>query len=209
MPVLSELKQKGDEAALQDFLDHVAGALLAVVVVVTGLGILLAPWIARLFLLFADEATSDIVPLTAEMLRITFPYLTFISMTALAGAVLNSFRHFGLPAFTPVLHNLGVIAAHAAAGAATSTCPKWRWPGACSWPARCNCCCCGRRMGALGPATAAEVQPAPRRRAPGVQADAADDLFLVGGAGEPAGRHHVRLAAGAGGAVAGCTTPIA
>src|SRR5688572_3131684 len=110
VPVLSELKQKGDQEALQEFLDHVAGALLAVVVVVTGLGMLMAPWIARLFLLFADSSESDIVPLTAEMLRITFPYLTFISMTALAGAVLNTFRHFGLPALTPVLHNLGVIA---------------------------------------------------------------------------------------------------
>lgn len=110
VPVLSELKQRGDERALQDFLDHVAGALLAVVVIVTGLGIAFAPWIARLFLFFADTSESDIVPLTAQMLRITFPYLTFISMTALAGAVLNSFRHFGLPALTPVLHNLGVIA---------------------------------------------------------------------------------------------------
>lgn len=111
VPVLSALKQKGDQEALQDFLDHVAGALLAVVVVVTGLGMLLAPWIARLFLLFADDSKAGMVDLTADMLRITFPYLMFISMTALAGSVLNSFRHFGLPALTPVLHNVGVIAA--------------------------------------------------------------------------------------------------
>ncbi|MFA6986713.1 MAG: murein biosynthesis integral membrane protein MurJ [Arenimonas sp.] len=108
VPVLSELRQKGDEAALRDFLDHVAGALLAVVVTITGLGILFAPWIARLFLLFAGK-DSEQVAMTAEMLRITFPYLAFISMTALSGAVLNSFRQFGLPAFTPVLHNLAVI----------------------------------------------------------------------------------------------------
>ncbi len=111
VPVLSALKQQGDQEALQDFLDHVAGALLAVVIVVTGLGMLLAPWIARLFLLFADDSKAGMVDLTADMLRITFPYLMFISMTALAGSVLNSFRHFGLPALTPVLHNLGVIAA--------------------------------------------------------------------------------------------------
>ena len=108
VPVLSELRQKGDEVALRDFLDHIAGALLAIVVTITGLGILFAPWIARLFLLFAGQ-DSEQVALVAEMLRITFPYLTFISMTALSGAVLNSFRHFGLPAFTPVLHNLAVI----------------------------------------------------------------------------------------------------
>jgi putative peptidoglycan lipid II flippase len=110
VPVLSELKQKGDEKALQDFLDLVAGALLAVVVLVSGLGMLLAPWIAKLFLAFASEEAGT-VPLAAEMLRVTFPYLVFISMTALAGAVLNSFKQFGLPALAPVLHNLMVIAA--------------------------------------------------------------------------------------------------
>lgn len=110
VPVLSELRQRGDKAALQDFLDHIAGALLAVVVAVSGLGMLAAPWIARLFLLFADEDAGT-VPLVAEMLRVTFPYLTFISMTALAGAALNSFKRFGLPALTPVLHNLAMIGA--------------------------------------------------------------------------------------------------
>src|SRR5688572_11124210 len=110
VPVLSELHQRGDREALQDFLDHVAGALLAIVVLITGLGMVFAPWIARLFLLFAGK-DSEQVALTAEMLRITFPYLTFISMTALSGAVLNSFKQFGLPAFTPVLHNLAVIVA--------------------------------------------------------------------------------------------------
>lgn len=109
VPVLSELKQQGDEKALQDFLDHIAGALLAAVVVVTGLGILLAPWIARLFLLLAGDEQQGLVEATADMLRITFPYLTFISMTALAGAILNSFRQFGLPALAPVLHNLAII----------------------------------------------------------------------------------------------------
>lgn len=110
VPVLSELRQKGDAKALQDFLDHVAGALLAAVIVVTGLGMLLSPWLARLFLILAGDQDQQVV-LVADMLRITFPYLTFISMTALAGSVLNSFRQFGLPAFAPVLHNLAVILA--------------------------------------------------------------------------------------------------
>ncbi len=116
VPVLSELREKGDQAAIQDFLDHVAGALLAAVVLVTALGWLAAPWIARGFLAFASGDNAIPVELTADMLRITFPYLVFISMTALAGGVLNSFRHFGLPAFAPVLHNLSVIAAILFAG---------------------------------------------------------------------------------------------
>lgn len=108
VPVLSELREKGDEAQVQDFLNHIAGALLAAVLLVTALGIALSPWLARLFLLLAGR-DSELVGLTAEMMRITFPYLAFISMTALAGAVMNSFRHFGLPAFIPVLHNLAII----------------------------------------------------------------------------------------------------
>ena len=110
VPVLTEMRERGDQKALQDFMDHVAGALLAAVIVISGLGMLAAPWIAKLFLLFAPPDAGT-VPLAAEMLRITFPYLTFISMTALAGAALNSFRHFALPAFAPILHNLALIAA--------------------------------------------------------------------------------------------------
>lgn len=110
VPVLSELKETGDDAQVHDFLDHIAGALLAVVLLVTALGIALSPVIARVFLAFAGKDSVQ-VAMTADMLRITFPYLTFISMTALSGAVMNSFRHFGLPAFIPVLHNVAIIVA--------------------------------------------------------------------------------------------------
>lgn len=110
VPVLSELRQKGDAAALRSFVDHVAGALCAVLLLVTGAGMLLAPWIATLLAPgFAAEPGK--LALTGDMLRIVFPYIFFISMTALAGGVLNSFQRFALPALTPVLHNLTVIAA--------------------------------------------------------------------------------------------------
>ncbi|HJT97733.1 MAG TPA: murein biosynthesis integral membrane protein MurJ, partial [Rhodanobacteraceae bacterium] len=48
--------------------------------------------------------------LTTDLLRITFPFLLFVSLTALAGGVLNSFHKFGLPALTPVILNLCMIA---------------------------------------------------------------------------------------------------
>ena len=110
VPVLSELRQKGDEAALKDFLDHVAGALCATVLVVSGLGMLLAPVVVSVI---APGSLDDPAKfaLTSDLLRIVFPYLALVSMTALAGAVLNSFERFALPALTPVLHNLAVIAA--------------------------------------------------------------------------------------------------
>ncbi|HEX5756077.1 MAG TPA: murein biosynthesis integral membrane protein MurJ [Arenimonas sp.] len=110
VPVFNELKEKGDQAALKDLLDHVAGSLCAVVLLVTGLGILLAPLIVTVM---APGTLDDPgkYALTSDLLRVTFPYLFFISGVALAGAVLNSFDRFGLPAVTPVLHNLVLIAA--------------------------------------------------------------------------------------------------
>jgi putative peptidoglycan lipid II flippase len=110
VPVFSGLREKGDQAALKDFLDHVAGTLCAAVLAVTGLGMLAAPLLVGLI---APGTIDDPerFGLTADMLRIVFPYLFFISLVALAGGVLNSFERFALPAFTPVLHNLAVIAA--------------------------------------------------------------------------------------------------
>lgn len=110
VPVFSALRQQGDRAALKEFLDHVAGALCAVVLVVAGLGVLAAPAIVALMAPGTLDEPAKFA-LTGHLLRIVFPYLFFISLTALAAGVLNSFGRFGLPALTPVLHNLTVIAA--------------------------------------------------------------------------------------------------
>jgi putative peptidoglycan lipid II flippase len=110
VPVLNEIRERGDKAALKDFIDHMAGALCAVVLLVCAIGVLLAPGITAVFTPGAlDEPTK--FALTAQMLRITFPYLLFISMMSLAASILNSTGRFALPAFTPVLHNLTMIAA--------------------------------------------------------------------------------------------------
>src|SRR3546814_10883571 len=87
-----------------------AGGLCAVGVVVCSLCVLLEPAIAALFAWgWIDEPVK--FAQTALMLRITFPYLLFISMMSLAASILNSYGRFALPAFTPVLHNLTMIAA--------------------------------------------------------------------------------------------------
>ena len=110
VPILNEIRERGDKAALKDFIDHMAGALFAVVFVVAGIGMLAAPLIAAIFAPGAVNEPGKF-ELIEQMLRITFPYLIFISMMALAASVLNSFGKFALPAVTPVLHNLVVIAA--------------------------------------------------------------------------------------------------
>ncbi len=110
VPVFSALRERGDPVALKDFLDHVAGALSAVVLIVTALGMFAAPAIIA-FMAPGTLDEPDTFRLASDLLRIVFPYLFFISLTALAAGVLNSFSRFGLPAVTPVLHNLTVILA--------------------------------------------------------------------------------------------------
>lgn len=110
VPAFSAIRESGDRVALKDFLDHVSGALFAVVWLVSGLGMLAAPLIVSIMAPgMLDEPGK--FHMTSDMLRIVFPYLGFISMVALAGGVLNSFQRFALPAVTPVLHNLMLIAA--------------------------------------------------------------------------------------------------
>ncbi|MFC0718207.1 murein biosynthesis integral membrane protein MurJ [Luteimonas padinae] len=110
VPVFNELRERGDPKALKDFLDAMAGALLAVVLVFAAIGMLAAPLLARMFAPGAIDDPEKLA-LIAGMLRITFPYLVCISLMALVASVLNSFGRFALPAVTPVLHNLVMIAA--------------------------------------------------------------------------------------------------
>ncbi len=111
VPVLSEYKANGDREALRDLIDHVAGTLAAILLVITGIGIVAAPLVLSIF---APGWLADNRPefaLSTNMLRITFPYIFFISLTALAGGILNTFERFLIPALTPVLLNLSLITA--------------------------------------------------------------------------------------------------
>jgi putative peptidoglycan lipid II flippase len=108
VPVLNEYKAKRGFPELKRFVDDVAGALGAVLLGVTVLGVLGAPVVILVFAPgFAGDADKQ--ALATEMLRLTFPYLLFISLTAFAGGILNTYERFGIPAFTPVLLNVSLI----------------------------------------------------------------------------------------------------
>lgn len=111
VPVLSEYKAMDDRQALRDLIDHVTGTLAAILLVLVSLGMLAAPLVLSIFApgWLADERPQ--FDLSAGMLRITFPYIMLISLTALAGGILNTFERFLVPALTPVLLNLSMIAA--------------------------------------------------------------------------------------------------
>ena len=113
VPVLSEYKtQRGDEEVRQ-LVSRVAGTLGGILFIVTLIGVIAAPIMVAVFApgFLMDTADAEKAALTEQMLRITFPYLLFISLVAMAGGVLNSYGRFGVPAFTPVIMNLCLIGA--------------------------------------------------------------------------------------------------
>jgi putative peptidoglycan lipid II flippase len=111
VPVLSQVRESGDRRALKDLIDHVSGTLAAVLLVLTAFGVLAAPIVLAIFAPgWLIEGRPEF-SLSAGMLRITFPYILFISLTALAGGILNTFERFLIPALTPVLLNVSLITA--------------------------------------------------------------------------------------------------
>ena len=108
VPVLSEYKSRKSHEEIQVFINHVAGTLGLTLFVITLAGVIAAP---ILIMVFAPGFVSNggRYDLAVSMLMITFPYILFISLTALAGGILNTWGRFGIPAFTPVLLNLSLI----------------------------------------------------------------------------------------------------
>ena len=108
VPILAEYKNRRGEEETRVLVDHVAGALAAALFIVTVIGVAAAPLI---ILVTAPGFTGapGKFDLTVSLLRVTFPYIFFISLTALAGGILNTYSRFAVPAVTPTLLNLSFI----------------------------------------------------------------------------------------------------
>ncbi len=103
------LTQYRGQAVLSGFIATVSGSAAALLALVTLLGMVAAPlWVLLFAPGFATDA--DQWAQASQLLRLTFPYVFFIGLTAFAGALLNAHGRFALPAFTPVVLNLMVIA---------------------------------------------------------------------------------------------------
>ena len=108
VPILAEYKtQKGDRAT-HTMVDHVATILTWALTLTTLAGILFAPAVVYFTASGFKDGTFDI---TVVMTRMMFPYIGFMSLVALAGGILNTWREFRVPAFTPVLLNIASILA--------------------------------------------------------------------------------------------------
>ena len=110
VPVLAEYREGGSIALVRSLLDRVAGVLGGSLLMLTAIMVVGAPVVTAIF---APGFLTDPhkYALTADMIRITFPYLFLISMTGFCGAILNSYGRFAVPAFTPVWLNLSLIGA--------------------------------------------------------------------------------------------------
>ncbi len=110
VPVLTEYKTRRDHTAVQELVDRVAGAMASVLFLMTLIGVVASPVLIGIFAPAWINQPQKF-SLASTMLMLTFPYLFFISLTALAGGILNAYNKFAVPAFTPVLLNLSLISA--------------------------------------------------------------------------------------------------
>lgn len=108
VPVLSYEKEQRSAADVRIFIAHMTGVLGLTLLCVVIFAMLIAPW---LIMIFAPGFIHDSLrfDLATSMLRVTFPYLFFISMTACAAAILNTYGRFAAAALTPALLNIVMI----------------------------------------------------------------------------------------------------
>jgi putative peptidoglycan lipid II flippase len=113
VPVFAEYDETRDRAEVQELINQVTGTLGLVLFVFTAIGVIAAPALIAVFgmgwLWSPAPADADKYALAVDMLRFTFPYLFFISLTALAGGILNTYHRFAAPAFVPALLNIVLI----------------------------------------------------------------------------------------------------
>lgn len=108
VPVLSEIKSSGDLQKLKHFINVIFSSLLGLLLCLLAIMELLAPGLIMLFAPgFLDN--PEVYDTSVFMLRITLPYLLFISLVAFAGGVMNVNERFAIPALTPIVLNLTLI----------------------------------------------------------------------------------------------------
>jgi putative peptidoglycan lipid II flippase len=109
VPILAEYKNKKGDRATRTLVDHVATVLTWSLFATCLIGIVAAPVIVY-FIASGLKTDPEAFSTSIAMTRIMFPYIGFMSLVALSGGILNTWREFRIPAFTPVLLNLSFIA---------------------------------------------------------------------------------------------------
>lgn len=112
VPILSAARTDRSDEAVRVLLDRVALLLTAVLMLITVIGVIAAPWVVMAMASgMTHDARSEQFQGAVWMTRMMFPYILCMSLVAFASGVLNTWRKFAVPAFTPVLLNLCMIGA--------------------------------------------------------------------------------------------------
>ena len=109
VPVMARYREKHNHDDAREFVDAVSGTLGLILFGITLIGVVAAPLLVLIVApgFVGEDGRFD---LATAMLRFTFPYLLFVSLTAFAGGILNTYGKFAAPAFTPVILNVVLIA---------------------------------------------------------------------------------------------------
>src|SRR6185436_6917006 len=111
VPVLAEYKTRQTMEQTRSMIDAISSVLFAVLVITAALGVVAAPLVGYLFAPGWFHSEPGKFDLAVTLLRITFPYIAFISLVALAAGILNTWNRFSVPAITPALLNISFIVA--------------------------------------------------------------------------------------------------
>jgi putative peptidoglycan lipid II flippase len=108
VPIFGEYRNRRGEAETKLLVDHVVTMLAIILFFVTLVGIIAAPLLVYISAPgFVKDAEK--FQLTVQLLRVTSPYIFFISLVAVAAAILNTYNKFWVPAFAPILLNVCFI----------------------------------------------------------------------------------------------------
>ncbi|MDD2720512.1 MAG: murein biosynthesis integral membrane protein MurJ [Gallionella sp.] len=108
VPIFGEYRNRRGHDETKLLVDHVATMLALILFLITLVGIIAAPLLVYISApgFVKDAAKFD---LTVQLLRYTSPYIFFISLVAVAAAILNTYNKFWVPAFAPILLNICFI----------------------------------------------------------------------------------------------------
>src|SRR3989338_3724978 len=110
IPVLADYLKKDKQKELHDFLSNFFGFISFVVTIITVIGILTAPLYVKYVFAVGFNEVPGKVELTTTLTQIMFIYIFFISIAAFFQGILNAHKVFSIPAATPILLNITVIA---------------------------------------------------------------------------------------------------
>ena len=109
IPVLSDYKNNEEKEYVRDFVSSSLTYLTIILLIITVIGVIIAP--VLIYIIAPGFVNNEFgqIELSSNLLRITFPYLLFICLTAVISGILNTHEKFMIPALTPVILNIILI----------------------------------------------------------------------------------------------------